>query len=125
MDTVDKTTRSRIMSSIRSVSRLEAEAKPMVGRIGKQWGMTFRHQPKGIVGRPDFANKSKKVAIFVHGCFFHSCPECRFKKPKTNVAFWKEKFRRNRERHDSVVKILTEEGWVVILIWEHEIRGRR
>ena len=120
MDTVDKATRSRIMSSIKSVSRLEHEAKPMLSRMGFRF---LRHQPKGVVGRPDFANKSRKVAVFVHGCFWHMHGHIRL--PKTNRRFWRDKLIGNVARHEHNRRLLTDDGWTVVEVWECEIRGRR
>ncbi len=113
MDTVDRATRSRIMSSIRSVSRLELKARPML------IGWRLRHQPKGIHGRPDFANKTRKLAVFVHGCYWHGhyCS----RRPKTNRVFWDKKIDRNIERHVEVCAQLRERGWEVYTYWECEV----
>lgn len=111
-------TRSEIMSRIRSVSRLEDKARPMVRRLAK---CRLRHQPD-MFGRPDFGNKSRKVAVFVNGCFWHQpCPKRCAKAPKTNKRFWSGKFRRNRERHREVVKELRRRDYKVLVLWEHSI----
>jgi DNA mismatch endonuclease (patch repair protein) len=60
-----------------------------------------------------------KVAVFLDGCFWHGCP-VHHTKATTNAAFWAEKVRRNRERDADTDALLTEAGWVVIRIWEHE-----
>ncbi len=120
MDTVDKATRSRIMSSIKSVSKLELEARKKFFK-----GMRLRHQPKGIHGRPDFVNKAHKLAVFVHGCFWHGCDVCRYKTPKTNTEFWKKKIDRNIDRHIEVKDVLMAQGWTIFVVWEHEVRGKR
>lgn len=114
MDTVDRATRSRIMSSIRSVSRMELAAKPIAEAVA---GCRLANQPSGIFGKPDYGNKSKRVLVFVHGCFFHGCPR-HFKMPKSNTEFWARKIARNKERHKEVVRALRKEGWTVITIWE-------
>ena len=109
------------MSRIRSVSKLELQAKDFL--LSLDW-KRLRHQPKGIYGNPDFANKAKKIAVFIHGCFFHGCKE-HFKLPKSNSAFWKKKIQRNWDRHFFVEQRLKEEGWKVMVFWEHEIRRRQ
>jgi DNA mismatch endonuclease (patch repair protein) len=109
------------MSRIRSVSALEAEARPIASRRA---GCRLRHQPKGIHGRPDYANKARLTAVFVHGCWWHRCP-AHFKAPKTNRKFWARKFARNVARHREVSRALRRRGWRVLTIWEHEVRGRK
>ncbi len=70
--------------------------------------------------RPDFIFPKLKLAIFVDGCFWHSCP-IHQSKPNRNSAFWEKKFRSNK-RHDRIVnKLLHENGWNVLRIWEHEL----
>lgn len=74
-----------------------------------------------LPGSPDFVYPRKKIAVFVHGCFWHRCPECNFGLPKSNRDFWSRKFRRNIERDELVKKELKAMGWRVIEIWEHEL----
>src|SRR5438874_11085582 len=67
----------------------------------KLWDCGFRGyrlHSKDVPGRPDIAFRRQKVAIFVHGCFWHRCPYCDLGLPKSNRAFWIRKFRRNRAR---------------------------
>ena len=112
-DTVDKATRSRIMSKIRSISKIE--------RIPDRYhGLRLRSHPKGIYGSPDFANKTQKIALFVDGCFWHGCPE-HYKRPKSNVPYWKNKIVTNQARDRRVDERLKLEGWTVIRVWEHEL----
>lgn len=119
MDSLTKAQRSRLMSRIRSVSEMERRARPLATNRA---GVPLRHQPKGIVGKPDYANKARKVAVFVHGCFWHQpCPRKCSKVPGTRSAFWRKKFRRNAERHVEAVKALRREGYKVITVWEHDV----
>ncbi len=113
-------TRSELMSRIRSVSAMERSAGAFVRR---RTGMPLMHQPAGIYGRPDYANKRRKVAVFVHGCFFHKCGR-HGSIPKTNTAFWRAKFERNAARHKSVSRRLRSCGWRVVTVWEHSVRRR-
>lgn len=73
-------------------------------------------------GRPDFVYLKKKIAIFVHGCFWHRCPQCNFNLPKRNRDFWARKFTRNMERDLLVKGELEHIGWKIIEIWEHELK---
>lgn len=75
-----------------------------------------------LPGRPDFAFSAIQMAIFVHGCYWHRCPSCALPLPKANAEFWREKFRRNVERDGTAETRLTEAGWKVVTVWEHEIR---
>lgn len=114
MDTVDRETRSRIMSKIKSVSGIE--------RVPEKFRhLNMRHQPDGVYGRPDFANKSRKVALFIDGCYWHF-HETHMRLPKSNVEFWKAKFERNKQRDREVTERLESEGWTVIRIWECELK---
>ena len=83
-------------------------------------GLYLRYQPKSIIGNPDFANKTRKIAIFLDGCFWHKCPKC-FRPPKSNKRYWIPKIRRNVQRADDVAKKLKNNGWKVVRIWEHEL----
>lgn len=82
----------------------------------------YRLHWKKAPGRPDIAYPGRKLAIFVHGCFWHRCPHCHLPMPKTNVTFWEEKFRRNRERDARKVTELEDAGWRVMVVWECEIK---
>jgi len=76
----------------------------------------------GLPGRPDIVYARSKVAVFVHGCFWHRCPVCDLGLPKTNKEFWKRKFARNVER-DKLNRIELESmGWKVLEVWEHEVK---
>jgi DNA mismatch endonuclease (patch repair protein) len=75
---------------------------------------------RGLPGRPDIAFPRAKVAIFVHGCFWHGCPEhCNM--PKSNAGFWAEKFQRNRARDERKTQELNAAGWRVLVLWEHDV----
>ena len=87
--------------------------------------MRFRGWKKNasdVVGKPDVVFATKRVAIFVDGCFWHGCPYCKRTLPETNREYWKRKIRRNvtlAKRHN---RQLLDDGWAVIRIWEHEMR---
>ena len=74
-----------------------------------------------IVGKPDVAFVSERVAIFVDGCFWHGCPYCRRVLPETNREYWEHKIKRNVALARSHNRRLRKEGWTVIRIWEHEV----
>jgi DNA mismatch endonuclease (patch repair protein) len=78
----------------------------------------YRVNWKTPVGRPDIAFVGRRIAIFVHGCFWHSCPHCQIPRPKTNADYWERKFIRNKERDMRKVRDLQAAGWKVIELWE-------
>ncbi|MCI4318000.1 MAG: very short patch repair endonuclease [Thermoplasmata archaeon] len=61
------------------------------------------------------------LAVFVHGCFWHRCPRCRFSLPKTHTDWWRAKFARNRSRDRAKESALRSGGWRVLTLWECEI----
>lgn len=86
-------------------------------------GLRFRLHVADLVGKPDIVLRGKKIAIFVHGCFWHRHPDCKSSRtPKTRVAFWENKFSGNVKRDVITVKRLREEGWNTITFWECQTR---
>ncbi|MGW8170055.1 MAG: very short patch repair endonuclease [Sulfurovaceae bacterium] len=82
----------------------------------------YRLNWKKVPGRPDIAFPGKKIAIFIHGCYWHRCPYCNPSFPKSNVEFWDEKFKKNVARDKKKTKELELQGWKVIVIWECELK---
>jgi DNA mismatch endonuclease (patch repair protein) len=73
--------------------------------------------------RPDFVFTARRLAVFVDGCFWHGCPR-HGTRPRGNAAFWRAKFRRNRERDRRDTRNLRRAGWKVLRLWEHELKPR-
>lgn len=82
----------------------------------------YRLHWKKAPGRPDISFPKRKLAIFVNGCYWHRCPYCDLKLPKSNTEFWKMKFERNVQRDKEKVELLKKNGWNVIVIWECKIK---
>lgn len=83
-------------------------------------GFRYRiHYP--IYGKPDIVFPKKKIAIFIHGCFWHlhGCKNSVI--PKTNKGFWDEKLGKNTQRDRLVLKNLKKERWRIKIIWECQI----
>lgn len=113
-------TRSQIMGRIRSKN-----TKPeVVTRAAVQaLGLRFRNHVDNLPGKPDLANKTRKWAIFVHGCFWHSHPGCRLaSSPKSNTGYWSEKLARNRARDAEKIALLESQGFRVLVVWECDVR---
>lgn len=73
-------------------------------------------------GRPDIAFVGRRIAVFVHGCFWHGCPHCRPKRPGVNRSFWDRKLDRNMARDRRKARMLRKEGWRVCTIWECRLK---
>ncbi|WP_263372763.1 very short patch repair endonuclease [Granulicella cerasi] len=88
-----------------------------------EMGYRFRLHRKDLPGRPDIVLPKHRVAIFVHGCFWHS-HDCRWGAvtPKTRPNFWAEKRGGTVERDKRKDQQLKELGWRVLTIWECETR---
>lgn len=83
----------------------------------------YRLHWKKAPGRPDIAYPGRRVAVFVHGCYWHRCPHCQPSMPKTHSRFWREKFAKNQERDERKLRELQEAGWTSIVIWECQLKN--
>jgi len=119
MDKLTKERRSWNMSRIRlKNTKPELIVRSMLHRMGYR----FRLHVKELPGHPDIVLSKYKAVIFVHGCFWHRHPGCKYAyMPKSRQEFWTEKFAKNIGRHERVMEELTGLGWKVLIIWECEI----
>ena len=92
----------------------------------REAGLTgYRLHWKKAPGHPDVCFPGRRVAIFIHGCFWHRCPYCGPSRPKTHPEFWEEKFARNRARDARDSAQLVSEGWTVVVVWECRLKKGR
>lgn len=111
--------RSALMGRVRQRG---TAAELTVGHLLRSLGASYRLNVRALPGSPDFANRKWKWAVFVHGCFWHQHQGCRYATtPKTNRAFWLEKFKANRLRDARSARKLRADGYEVGLIWECQI----
>ena len=111
--------RSQWMRRVRT-SGTPAELK--VGKALRGLGASYRCNVRSLPGSPDFANKTRKWAVFVNGCFWHRHTNCRRATvPKANVAYWDDKFRRNRARDAKAIRQLRSTGFRVAIVWECQL----
>lgn len=84
-------------------------------------GYRFRVHAKWLPGTPDLAFTKRHVAVFVHGCFWHSHDGCsQAQLPKTRTDYWAAKLQGNRQRDVENSRLLSELGWEVAVVWECE-----
>ena len=122
MDHVSKAVRSRIMASVRS--RGNATTELAFGRLLWNAGLRGYRKHWPVSGKPDFAWPTRKIAIFIDGCFWHGCQKCKHL-PRTNTEFWKNKIELNRKRDHRIAAKLRRQGWIVIRIRECDVRAAR
>ena len=86
-------------------------------------GLRFRKNDRRYPGSPDVVLPKCNTVVFVHGCFWHHHEGCRYATmPKSNVEYWEKKLYGNVERDERNRKELEEMGWVVITVWECELK---
>jgi DNA mismatch endonuclease (patch repair protein) len=86
-------------------------------------GLRFRLHSQGLPGSPDLVLPKYKVAVFVHGCFWHRHESCRYATtPASNTDRWMLKFSENTKRDTLNTEKLHSLGWKVLVVWECELR---
>lgn len=81
-------------------------------------GLTEFSVHPSLPGTPDVVFEGSKVAVFVHGCYWHRCPHCTLRLPSSNQEYWSAKFARTQARDKLTARMLRAEGWRVIIVWE-------
>ena len=87
-------------------------------------GLRYRLHAKDLPGKPDIVFRGRRIAIFVHGCFWHQHPDpgCKLARmPKSRQEFWTPKLEGNRARDTKVRAKLESGGWEVVEIWECQL----
>ena len=121
-DVVEPAVRSRMMSGIRG-----KDTKPelLARRALFAAGYRFRLHRGDLPGAPDIVLPSRKVAIFVHGCFWHMHTGCKNGKlPSTRPEFWRDKLEGNVARDRRAIEALLADGWRVLTVWECGTRNQ-
>jgi len=121
MDTVDKETRSRIMSSVgQKNTGLEIMLRTALHKAGLRYRLFDRKLP----GSPDLVFPRFGAVIFVHGCYWHSHGCYKSTVPKSRREFWEDKFSANRKRDEHNIMLLRQNGWRVMIVWECALAGK-
>ncbi|WP_122465060.1 very short patch repair endonuclease [Brevundimonas lutea] len=86
-------------------------------------GVGYRLGGWGLPGRPDVVMPGRRLAIFVHGCFWHGhdCPRGG-REPKTNADYWRAKIARNRQRDRTALDALENSDWRTLVLWECQLK---
>ncbi len=112
--------RSRTMRAVKSKN---TTPEMIVRRLVHGMGYRFRLHRKDLPGSPDLVFPSRRLALFVHGCFWHGHDCARgARMPKTNADYWTAKIGRNRRRDADNIRALKAAGWRSCIIWECELR---
>ena len=89
-------------------------------------GHRYRVLNRDLPGSPDIANRARRWAVFVHGCYWHRHPGCsKASTPKRNAAFWQAKFHANVARDARSARALADQGYRVATVWECETKDDR
>ena len=117
--TVDPATSARLAR----IRQKDTAAEQAVRRVLHALGLRYRIRNRDLPGAPDAANRARRWAVFVHGCFWHSHTGCyRATVPKRNRVFWIAKFADNRARDQRVVRELRSCGYRAIVVWECHVK---
>ena len=119
MDTLTREKRSWNMARIKGKN---TKPEIMIRSMLHRQGYRFRIHVKKLPGCPDIVMAKYKTVIFVHGCFWHRHPGCKYAyTPKTRQTFWNDKFRKTVENDKKVIEKLKKSGWQILIIWECEL----
>ncbi len=117
-DVFTKAKRSQVMSRIRGRGNRDTELA--LAKLFRRHGVTGWRRHLSLFGKPDFAFRRERVALFVDGCFWHGCPR-HSNLPVQNRAFWRTKLGKNMARDRKVSRRLRRDGWRVVRVWEHDL----
>ena len=121
-DVFTKEQRSNVMRQVKSSRNKSTELKLLTffktNHI-KDWRRNYK-----LFGKPDFTFPNQKLTIFIDGCFWHG-HDCRNTRPKDHAECWAKKRERNKRRDKIVTQTLQGKGWIVVRIWECEIKDEK
>ena len=115
---MDRDVSKRMKANRRRDTEYELGVRRAIFHRGLRYRVDFPIKTRNRVVRPDVVFPRLKIAVFLDGCFWHSCP-AHGTSPQANYEYWSQKFQRNRERDEADVRSLSSEGWSVKRFWEH------
>lgn len=116
--TADPGRAANMRSNRRVDTKPEMALRAALHAMGYRYRKDFRLDLPLRRVRPDIAFTSRKIAVFVDGCFWHACPD-HGSKPKSNDWYWSPKLAKNVERDRAADEALAQAGWTVVRLWEH------
>nr|WP_282599739.1 very short patch repair endonuclease [Novosphingobium sp. SG707] len=123
MTPVDRLSPSQRSENMRRIKGKDTGPEHIVRRMLHAMGYRFRLHRRNLPGSPDIVMPGRRLAIFVHGCFWHRHEGCRrTTMPSTRQEFWQSKFARTVERDAEQLAALEALGWRTAVLWECEIR---
>lgn len=123
MDRLSKSQRSWLMSQVRGK---DTTPELVVRKYLHALGFRYRLHGKELPGKPDIVLPKYRTVIFVHGCFWHRHRGCRYAStPRSNAAFWTQKFESNVARDKKNAAALRKAGWRCLIIWGCETKLER
>jgi len=111
--------RSATMRAVKSRGNASTEGRML--KILRSARITGWRRHLKMLGTPDFAFPAARVAVMVHGCFWHGCPK-HYRGPADNSAYWSAKIARNMARDRLIRGRLRRAGWSVLTFWEHDLK---
>ena len=120
-DVFDNKKRSEIMSKVRSKNNKSTELKLI--QIFRENDIVGWKRNYPVKGHPDFVFLDRKIAVYVDGCFWYG-HDCRNTRPSDNADYWTRKRERNMKHDKEVTELFERRGWVVIRIWECELKKK-
>jgi len=121
---VDVHNPERRSANMRAIRNKDTDPEMKIRRLLFAKGFRFRIHVKALPGSPDIVLPKYRVAIFVHGCFWHGHDCHLFKVPSTRTEFWMAKIQSNRDRDLRDESYLLAQGWRILTIWECALKGR-
>jgi DNA mismatch endonuclease (patch repair protein) len=118
--TVAESTRRSMKANRSTETRPEVALRQALWRAGIRG---YRKNVRKLPGTPDIVFGPAKLAVFVHGCFWHGHDCGRARLPATNALFWRTKIDRNRVRHEDRRAQLERLGFRVLTVWECELKA--
>ncbi|HEM7896881.1 TPA: DNA mismatch endonuclease Vsr [Burkholderia cenocepacia] len=120
-DETPEALRSRTMRAVKSK---DTGPEMIVRRFLHAAGLRYRLHDGRLPGKPDLVFPGRRVALFVHGCFWHQHPSCpAAARPKSSSDYWTRKLDGNVARDARHQDELTAAGWTVLIIWECQTRN--
>jgi len=120
-DVVNAETRSRMMSGIRGKN---TKPEILIRSLLHRRGFRFRLHDRKLPGKPDIVLPRYRAVILIHGCFWHGHDCHLFKWPSSRELFWKQKITVNRENDEKSFRLIRNDGWRVMIVWECALKGR-